>query len=236
MRQGLISLGKEGALLCPACNPLSAEVRHGTTCSSPTSPQELPWLHGHSSWPGVPAGTKLELMGVTDRDSSGSSWPVGDPMGYHLRDLPPGRAGAAQEAAPEAVCQPLPGSEHRFLSAAPAHGRWASTTCSFHSSLPGSACRRRQESRGTGPFGRLLESDVCSEQAVPSSDQTWFSAAGMHREPIMRSSQVLALTYKTHLSRVLRASPATKPTIYAQPCSRGGPRHKDHMPAPEATR
>lgn len=46
--------------------------------------------------------------------------------------------------------------------------------------------------------------------------------AGMHRESIMSGGQVLELTYKTHLSRVLRASPDTKLTTHAWPCPWGG--------------
>lgn len=186
-----------------------------TTCSRTTSPREGSWLRGGRAPPGV-------LMGLADGHSGGGTG--------HLRDVLPGSAGAARG---DVACRCLRSTGRHLLSAAPAHGRRASATCSCPSASLGSACRRRRESRGTGPFGCVLETGVCSEQAVPSSDRTRFSAASVHRESIMSGGQVPGPTYKTHLARAPQASPATELPHSLAPGEDLS--HKGHVPAAEAT-
>lgn len=93
-----------------------------TPCSRTTCPPERAWLHGGSALPGSGGAS---LMGTVV-----AALAISGTFRWEVQELP-------REAAPEVACQPLQSAEHRLLSAAPAHSRRASATCSCPSSLPG---------------------------------------------------------------------------------------------------
>lgn len=123
-------------------------------CSCTASPRERPWLHSPGcrggSWPGAPAGTKLESMGLAGGDSGGGGR-------HHLKTSHgkfrscPGRR--PREAALRAACQPLLSAKPLPLcSTCP---WWAGTTCASHSSLLGWACQNHRDPKERGHLAKV---------------------------------------------------------------------------------
>lgn len=80
----------------------------------------------------------------------------------------------------------------------------------------------------TGLFGGVLETRVCSEQAVPSSNQTWFSAASVHRG-FTNGSQASLQNPRISSAAGL---PATGHRQYVWFWSWGRSQSQDHIPGP----
>lgn len=154
--------------------------------------QERPWPHRGNSQLGPLAGTKLKIHGphrCRQRWQQPAS--LGSP-GLPSQGHPTGSAGAA-------ACQPLPsGTPSLFCSSCPQR--------QHHLLLPlqpPPPPPRRQGSRGTGPLGCVLETSVCSEQAVPAPGRRG-SQQPACTEPIMSCGQVLRPAYKTLFSQPRR--------------------------------
>lgn len=163
--------------------PMPPPHRSGPGCRGSSQPEAL-------------AGTKLKIHGPHGCEQRWQRLASLGSQGCHLRDIPP----EVQEL-PE--CQPLLSVETiSFLQLLPTQ---TATTCSFHSRPRHTHAHTRQGSRGTGPLGCILETSVCSEQAVLAPIRR-----GSQRpaciETIMSCGQILGPAYKAHLSVSRRPS------------------------------
>ena len=163
-----------------------------------TSPQEQPWLHGGSSQ------LRLATKSSNPWSSLVGTAVAADGLGSQG---PPPQEHPPESARVACAHRPLLSAEHPPPpgAAAPAHA--AGSTCSLHSSLP----EEGRDPECGGHWPHLGKTRVCSEQAVLSPNQTWFPAAGVHREAIMSCGRVLRRPTKA-----VYPSPARLPSHVTQ--------------------
>lgn len=213
-RQGSLGLRNKGAPPCPTYSPLTSQA--GRRSRAGEAPARRAPAPSPQEQPGALAGTKLEFTGLTGADSGDSGRPLGP------RGLPSQERSIGPQELPGG--QPLLRLVRPLLSALLPTP--AGTPCSLHSSLPREGGDPEKE-----PLGRILETGVCPNQAVPApTTRGWQQPACA--EDIRSCRQGLRLASETHSAEAHRP-PQPRLTLRARPCSWGRPRPQGSHPRPQ---